>query len=187
MTLKEKYQKQIIPALKEKFGYKNNLETPRLVKVVVNIGVGKYREDNAALQDIENDLTLICGQKAVKTFAKKAISAFKTRKGSHVGFKVTLRGNRMYDFTSRLVNLALPRTRDFRGLDPKAIDQAGNLSVAIKEHIVFPEISHENVRLIFGLEAVFVSSAKTREEALEFFRLFGFPLRGLMSKDQPKQ
>ncbi len=186
MTLKEKYRKQIIPALKEKSGYRNNLEIPRLVKVVINTGVGKYREDNGALQDIENDLTLICGQKAVKTFAKKAIAAFKTRKGSHVGFKVTLRGDRMYDFVSRLINLALPRTRDFRGIDPKAADWAGNLSVAIKEQIVFPEISHENVRLIFGLEAVLVTSAKTKEEALELFRLLGFPLKGLMNKDQNK-
>lgn len=177
MKLKEKYQKEIRPALKEKFGYKNDWAVPCLKKAVVNVGVGKYREENNTLQEIENDLGLICGQKPVKTFARKAISSFKTRKGSHVGFRVTLRGDKMYDFVSRFINLSLPRTRDFRGLNPKAIDQAGNLTVGVKEHIIFPEISHENVRIIFGLEAVFVTSAKTKKEAQAFFELAGFPLK----------
>ena len=176
-TTKEKYEKEVKPFLKEKFGYKNDLAVPRPVKVVLNVGTGKYRDDNEALKNIENDITSITGQRGVKTFARKAIAGFKIRKGAQVGFKVTLRGKKMYDFISRLVNLSLPRSRDFRGIDPKAVDQAGNLKVSIKEHIIFPEISHENVRLIFGLETTIVSSARGREEGLAMFKQLGFPFK----------
>ena len=177
MNLKEKYQRQIIPIMKEKFGYRNDLAVPKIQKVVINTGIGKYRQDQRALDEIEHDLTLITGQKPKKTQAKKAISAFKTRKGMVVGMAVTLRKQRMYDFLDRLIDLTLPRTRDFRGIDLKAIDQFGNLTIGIKEHIVFPEISHENIYIIFGLEVCIVTTAKTKEEGSELFRLLGFPLK----------
>ncbi|PJE59739.1 MAG: 50S ribosomal protein L5 [Candidatus Portnoybacteria bacterium CG10_big_fil_rev_8_21_14_0_10_44_7] len=177
MNLKEKYNREIKPALQEQLKLTNQLAVPAPVKAVVNIGVGKYRDDQEAQKAIVHDLALLTGQQPQKTFARQAIAGFKIRRGSHVGYKITLRGRKMYDFISRLFNLSLPRTRDFRGLPEKSVDQAGNLTLGIKEHIVFPEISHENVRFIFSLEVVLVSSARSRQEALALFRLLGVPFR----------
>jgi large subunit ribosomal protein L5 len=176
--LKEKYQKEVIPIMKQKFGYKNDLAVAAIEKVVVNIGIGSSAlKDKKAQELISKDLALIAGQKPSPALAKKAIASFKTRKGMTVGLKVTLRGKRMFDFLSRLINIALPRTRDFRGIDPKSVDQGGNLTIGIKEHIIFPEISQEDIKKIFGLEITIVTNAKKREEALELFKLLGFPIR----------
>ncbi len=176
--LKEKYQKEVIPAMKEKFGYKNDLAVPRIERTIVNVGIGSSALKDEKIQEIiSKDLTLITGQKPVPTLAKKAIAGFKTRKGMVVGLKITLRGKRMFEFLSRLINVALPRTRDFRGLSPKSIDQGGNLTIGIKEHIIFPETSGEDIKRIFGLEVTVVSSAKKRKEALELFKLLGFPIK----------
>lgn len=178
IMLQEKYKKEVIPIMKEKFAYKNNLAVPRITKAIVNIGIGSSALKDVKVQEtISKDLGLITGQKPVPTLAKKAISGFKTRKGMVVGLKTTLRGKRMFDFLSRLINIALPRTRDFRGLLPKSIDEGGNLTIGIKEHIIFPEISQEDIRKIFGLEITVVSNAKKREEALELFKLLGFPIQ----------
>jgi len=175
--LSEKYKKEIIPAMKEKFLYKNDLAVPKIKKAIINAGIGSFAKDEQTQQLVAKDLTLIAGQKPVPTQAKKAISAFKTRKGMVVGLKVTLRGKRMFDFLSRLINVALPRTRDFRGLPQKSVDKSGNLTIGIREHIIFPEVSSEDIKKIFSLEVTVVSSAKTREEALELFKLMGFPLK----------
>ena len=175
--LKEKYQKEVVPAMKQKFGYKNDLAVPKIGKVVVNIGTGAYSKDEKAQEEISRDLALITGQKPVVTLAKKAISAFKIRQGLPVGLKVTLRGRRMYDFVERLINIVLPRTRDFRGLPVKSIDQKGNLNLGIKEHIIFPEISPEDIKKIFGMEITIATNAKNKERALELFKLLGFPIK----------
>ena len=176
--LKQKYIKEVIPKMKERFGYKNNLAVPRIEKVIVNIGIGSSAlKDEKVQETTSKDLALITGQKPVPTLAKKAISGFKTRKGMVVGLKVTLRGKRMFDFVSRLINVALPRTRDFRGLNSKSVDQGGNLTIGIKEHIIFPEISTEDMKKIFSLEVTVVTKAKKKEEALELFKLMGFPIK----------
>lgn len=177
MNLQEKYKKQIIPAMKEVFGYKNDMAVPKITKVVINTGIGKFRDNNSALEDIENGLTMIGGQKPVFTLARQSIASFKTRQGMKVGLRITLRGRRMYDFLERLINFALPRGRDFRGLDPKIVDRLGGLTIGIKEHIIFPEISSEEVRTIFGFEICVATNAKNREEGLELFRLMGFPIK----------
>ena len=175
--LQQKYQKQAIPAMREKFGYKNNLAVPKITKVVVNTGIGRIIKDENLVNSVIDDLSKITGQKPVFTLAKKAISGFKIRKGMKIGLKVTLRGKRMYDFLEKLIGVTLPRTRDFRGLPLKSIDQKGNLNIGIKEQIVFPEIANENVKLIFGLEVAIITNTENREEATELFRLLGFPLR----------
>lgn len=177
ISLKEKYVKEVIPKMKESFGYKNNLAVPRILKVTVNSGIGRISKDEKVQKEISQALALITGQGSVVCKAKKAISAFKTRKGMVVGLKVTLRGKRMYDFLSRLINIALPRTRDFRGLESKSVDKEGNLTIGIKEHIVFPEIASEEVKNIFGLEVTVVTNAKDRGKALELFKLMGFPIK----------
>jgi large subunit ribosomal protein L5 len=175
--LQEKYKKEIVALMKERFGYKNNLAVPKIKKVVVNIGTGSSSRDEQTQQLVAKDLALITGQKPVSTLAKKAISAFKTRQGMVVGMKITLRGKRMFDFISRLINIALPRTRDFRGLSPSSIDKSGNLNIGIREHIIFPELSGEDIRKIFSLEVTVVTDAKKREEATELFKLLGFPIK----------
>lgn len=176
--LQKKYQKEVIPAMKEKFGYKNDLAVPRIKGTIVNVGIGSSAlKDEKTQEIISKDLTLITGQKPVPTLARKAIAGFKTREGMIVGLKITLRGKRMFEFLSRLINIALPRTRDFRGLSPKSIDQGGNLTIGIKEHIIFPETLGEDIKRIFGLEVTVVSNAKTRKEALELFKLLGFPIK----------
>ena len=177
LSLLEKYKKEIMPVMKKKFHYLNDLAVPKVKKVVINVGTGKNRENQKLLEEIEKSLILIAGQKPVKTLSKKSIAAFKTRKGMQLGMKITLRRYKMYSFLERLINLALPRTRDFRGLSVNAIDNFGNLTIGIKEHIVFPEISHENVHSIFGFGITVVTSAKSKEEGLELFKLMGFPIK----------
>lgn len=176
-NIAQKYIKEVIPAMQEKFGYKNKLAVPRIIKIVVNTGIGKALGDQKIQETIAKDLAIITGQKPIPTQAKKAISGFKIRKGVKVGLKVTLRGQRMYDFLDRLVGAAIPRIRDFRGLPEKSVDKQGNLTIGIKEHIIFPEIAHEDVKVIFGLEVTIVTNAKKREEAVELFRLLGFPIK----------
>ncbi|MEZ0536793.1 50S ribosomal protein L5 [Caldicellulosiruptoraceae bacterium PP1] len=173
--LKEKYQKEVIPALMQKFGYKNVMEVPRLGKVVVNIGLGEARENPKAIDVAVNELTTITGQKPVVTRAKKSIANFKLRKGMPIGVMVTLRGNRMYEFLDKVINLALPRVRDFKGVSDKAFDGRGNYSLGFKEQLVFPEIEYDKVEKIRGVEITIVTSAKTDEEARELLRLLGMP------------
>jgi len=183
MRLKEKYQKKIIPAMKEKFGYKNIMTVPRVEKVVINIGFGRMisgktsDEQKKLTGAVLNDLALICGQRPVLTKAKKSIASFKLRKGMNVGAMVTLRGKKMHDFLDRVINIALPRSRDFQGIDSKSFDKKGNLTLAIKEHIIFPEIMPENTRIIFGFEITIATTAKTYEEGIELLKLAGFPIK----------
>ena len=176
MTLQEKYNKDVVPALREKFGYKNIMAVPRIEKVVVGAGVGRFREEKQ-LDEIQKYLMLITGQKAARRGARQAIASFKTRRGMVVGYQITLRGKRMYDFLSRLVRIALPRTRDFRGIELKSFDQRGNLTIGIKEHIVFPEMIGEDYRFLFGFEVTVVTTAKKKEEGAELLRLIGFPIK----------
>ena len=174
-TIKEKYEKEVVPKMTKKFGYKTPMAVPRIRKVVVNVGTGKLRDKKDAVETVVSHLTMLTGQKPSPRPARIGVSSFKTREGMVVGYKVTLQGKMMLDFLDRLINLAIPRVRDFRGLDSKAIDRGGNLTLGIKEHIVFPEMVGEDVRTIFGLEVTVVTTAKTREEAHEFFTLLGFP------------
>lgn len=182
MQLQDKYKKEVIPAMMGRFGYKNPMAVPKIEKVVINTGYGrqmadKTNDEQKKIADfILGDLNLICGQRAVKTYAKKAISGFKIRQGMSIGAKVTLRSKKMTDFLERLIHLVLPRVRDFKGISSGSIDKQGNLTIAIKEHIVFPEILPEKVKNIFGLEITIVSTAKNKEEALELFKLLGFPV-----------
>lgn len=183
LRLQEKYQKEVIPAMQEKFGYKNKMAVPKIEKVIVNTGFGRLvsgktsDEQKKIVDFILNDLSLICGQKPILTQAKKSISGFKIRQGMPVGAQVTLRGKRMSDFLERLIHIALPRSRDFRGIEPRAIDQEGNLTTGIREHIAFPEILPEKAKDIFGLEVTVVTNAKSREEGIELLRLLGFPIK----------
>jgi len=174
--LREKYAKEVIPALQAKFGYKNVMAVPRIEKVVINTGVGRFREDKDR-EEIEKWLMLLSGQKPAKRAARKAIASFKTRRGLIIGYQVTLRAKRMYDFLSRFINAALPRTRDFRGIDPKSFDGKGNLTVGVKEHIIFPEMIGEDYRFLFGLEVTVVTTAKKREEGILLLKLLGFPIQ----------
>lgn len=182
LKLKEKFIKEVIPAMRQSFGYKKDMAVPRVEKVVLNTGFGRLvagktaEEQKKIVEAIINDMSLISGQKVVGTKSKKAIAAFKTRKGMLLGARVTLRGQRMYDFLDRLIHIALPRSRDFRGIDPKSVDQSGNLTVAIKEHIAFPEISPEKTKSIFGFETTVVTTAKNQKQGLELFKLLGFPM-----------
>lgn len=183
LRLKDKYQKEVIPVMKEKFGYKSNMAVPKIKKVVVNTGfgrtiVGKAKEEQRKIQEaVLRDLSLICGQYPVLTKAKKSISSFKVRKNMTIGAKVTLRGKRMYDFLERLIHITLPRSRDFRGIEPKSVNEEGNLTVGIKEQLTFPEILPEKSKNIFGLEVTVVTTAKNREEGLELLKLLGFPIK----------
>lgn len=177
MRLKEKYQKEIVTKLKAKFGYTNILAVPRLVKVVVNSGVGRNAKDKAFVDGVAGSLERISGQKPVLTKAKKSVSAFKTRKGMIIGAAVTLRNKRMYDFTEKLINITFPRVRDFRGINPKQVDSRGNLTVGFREHTAFPEIKADEVNNIHGLEVSLATTAKTHEEGLELFKLLGFPFK----------
>lgn len=177
MRLQERYKKEIAPKLKEKFGFKNIFEIPRYEKVVLNIGFGRHQKDKELIKYIEKNLTAIAGQKVVLTKAKKSISAFKVREGTIIGAKATLRGARMYDFIEKLVNLAFPRVRDFRGISNKIIDKKGNISIGIKEHTAFGEIKPEEVEILHGLEVCISTSAKNRDEGLALFELTGFPFK----------
>ena len=173
--LKEQYQNEIVKDLTKKFGYKNVMEVPKLVKIVVNIGLGEAKENKKLLESAQGDLELITGQHAVITNAKHSIANFKIREGMGIGVKTTLRGEKMYDFLDRLVNLALPRVRDFRGVNPDSFDGRGNYSLGLKEQIIFPEIEYDKVDAIRGMDIAFVTTAKTDEEGRELLRLFGMP------------
>lgn len=175
--LQEKYNKEIVPAMRAKFGYKNNLAVPKIAKVTVNVGIGRIVKEQKTIDFIKKNLTLIIGQKITDRPAKKAIASFKTREGMIIGMSATLRGARMYDFLAKMINVALPRTRDFRGINPKSIDASGNLTLGFKEHIVFPEIIGEEVSGIFGFEVAITTTAKTKEEGLELFKLLGVPFK----------
>lgn len=174
---KEKYYNEVLPELKKKFGYTNDLEVPRLVKIKVNTGLGEALTNPKALEAMSAALELITGQKPVETKAKKAISNFKIRKGDVIGLMVTLRGSRMWYFFEKLINIVLPRVRDFRGLSENAFDTRGNYSLGIKEHVVFPEIDPNTVDKIRGLGINIVTTAKTKEEGLEFLKLMGMPFK----------
>ncbi len=177
MILAEKYKTEIIPSLKKQFGHKNIFEVPMMKKVTVNIGlnVNQTGKDGKLQELAESAIRRITGQNPVKKMAKKSISGFKVRKGQIVGLMVTLRGKRMYDFIEKLVNITLPRIRDFRGLEKKSLDQVGNLSIGFKEHIVFPEINLNEIEKIIGLEVVITIKAKTRDESFALLKALGFP------------
>ena len=177
MNLKEKYKKEIVKKMTEKFGYKNIMAVPRLTKVVINSGVGRNAKDKNFVDGVISSLERISGQKAMATKAKQAISAFKTRKGMIIGAAVTLRGQRMFDFTDKLVKITFPRIRDFRGISAKQVDNHGNLAVGFKEHIAFPEIKADEVDNIHGLQVCLSTTAKTYDEGLELFKLMGFPFK----------
>lgn len=172
--LKDKYINEVAPALNEKFGYKSVMQTPKLEKIVLNMGVGD-RENSKTVEHAAEDLTLIAGQKAVITKAKKSIANFHLREGMEIGTKVTLRGERMYEFLDRFISVAVPRVRDFRGLSANSFDGRGNYSVGMKEQLIFPEINYDNIDQIRGLDISIVTTAETDEEAYELLKLFSFP------------
>ena len=173
--LREQYENEIKDAMVKKFGYKNAMEIPKLDKIVVNMGVGEAKENAKILEAAVKDLETITGQKAVTTKAKNAIANFKIRENMPIGCKVTLRGEKMYEFADRLINLALPRVRDFRGVNPNAFDGRGNYALGIKEQIIFPEIEYDKVDKVRGMDIIFVTTAKTDEEARELLTLFNMP------------
>ncbi len=177
MKLKELYQKKVKPALKEQLGYTNDMAVPRLLKISLNVGVGRFTKDKTYLDTVANNITRITGQKVIMTKAKKSISAFKVREGTVIGIAVTLRGDRMYDFLEKLINVTFPRVRDFRGVDNKKIDKTGNLSIGFREHIAFPEIKADEVDNVHGLEVNITTTARNREEGLALFQLLGFPFK----------
>ena len=176
--LQEKYQKEIATALKEKFNYDSAMQIPKLEKIVINMGVGEVRENPKALESAIKDLEMITGQKAVVTKAKKSIATFKIRQGMNIGCKVTLRGEKMYTFFDKLISVALPRVRDFRGVNPNSFDGRGNYSMGIKEQLIFPEIEYDKVDKIRGMDIIFVTTAKNDEEAKELLKQFGMPFAG---------
>ncbi|MFA6382868.1 MAG: 50S ribosomal protein L5 [Parcubacteria group bacterium] len=176
MTIKELYNKEAVAEMKKKFGFKNNMQVPRIEKVVVNVGIGKFIKDANLVKDVTATVTMITGQKPLTTKARKSIAGFKIREGLEVGNKVTLRGRRMWDFLDRLVGAAIPRIRDFQGIKESAVDGSGNLNIGIKEHVIFPEIMPENVKNMIGLQVTVVTNAKNREKGLELFRLLKFPI-----------
>ena len=169
-TLKEKYLTEVRPALVEQFAYKNILEAPQLEKVVINMGIGEGKDNPKLLESAVKELSLIAGQKPVITRAKKSVASFKLREGMSVGCKVTLRGEKMYDFVNKLINVALPRVRDFRGVSPKSFDGRGNYALGLKEQIIFPEINYDDVEKILGMDIIIVTTAKTDEEARELLK-----------------
>lgn len=175
--LLEQYKQEITPKLMEKFAYKNIMQVPKIEKIIINIGVGEAIQNPKAMDGAVNDLMAISGQKPVITKAKKSIAGFKLREGMPIGCKVTLRGDRMYDFLYRLINIVLPRVRDFRGVSPQAFDGRGNYSLGIKEQTIFPEIEYDKIDKIRGLEVVIVTTAKTDEEARELLKSMGMPFR----------
>lgn len=173
--MKENYNNNIVPALVKKFNYQNPMEVPKLDKIVINMGVGEAKENPKALEGAVNDLTIISGQKPIITKAKKSIANFKLREGMSIGCKVTLRGDKMYDFADRLISLALPRVRDFRGVSADSFDGRGNYALGIKEQLIFPEISYDKIDKVRGMDIVFVTTAKTDEEAKELLAQMGMP------------
>lgn len=185
INLQKKYTEEVVPAMREKFGYKNVYAAPRLEKIVVNTGVGKMisvrkgkevtDSDEGVIEDILSELAMITGQKPQVVRAKKSIAGFKLRAGTISGVKVTLRGDRMYDFLTRLIHVALPRTRDFRGLSKKSVDRSGNMTIGMREQIIFPEIPHDKVRQMWGMEVTLTTTANSREEGLELLKGLGVP------------
>ena len=173
--LKEQYQNEIVDAMIKKFGYKNIMEVPKLDKVVINMGVGEAKENAKVLESAIADMEKIAGQKAVVTRAKNSVANFKIREGMPIGCKVTLRGEKMYEFVDRLINLALPRVRDFRGVNPNAFDGRGNYALGIKEQLIFPEIEYDKIDKVRVMDVIFVTTAKTDEEARELLKQFNMP------------
>ena len=172
---KELYDSEVKAGMMKKFNYKNEMEIPKLVKIVVNMGVGDAKDNSKLLDAAVKDMEIITGQKAVITKAKKSVANFKLREGMSIGCKTTLRGEKMYEFADRLINLALPRVRDFRGVNPNAFDGRGNYALGIKEQLIFPEIEYDKVEKVRGMDVIFVTTAKTDEEARELLTLFGMP------------
>ena len=175
--LKEQYQKEVVPALMKKFNYKSVMEVPKLEKIVINVGLGDMKDNPKALDNTINDLKIITGQTPIVTKAKKAIAAFKIREGVNIGCKVTLRSGKMYDFAYKLFNVSLPRVRDFRGVSNSSFDGRGNYSMGIKEQLIFPEIEYDKIDKIRGMDIIFVTTAKTDEEAKELLSLLGMPFQ----------
>ncbi|WP_313524975.1 50S ribosomal protein L5 [Anaerotignum sp.] len=173
--LRDFYEAEVIPEMMKKFSYTNKLAVPKLEKIIINMGVGEAKENAKVLDGAVRDMTIIVGQKPVVTKAKKSIAAFKLREGMNIGCKATLRGDRMYEFADRLINIALPRVRDFRGVKANSFDGRGNYTMGIKEQLIFPEIEYDKVDKIRGMDIVFVTTANTDEEARELLRLFGMP------------
>ncbi|SOB87478.1 LSU ribosomal protein L5P [Sphingomonas guangdongensis] len=185
--LRTMYDEKIAKAMTEKFGYANAMEVPKLDKIVINMGVGEATQDKKKVEQAASEMEKIAGQKPVVTKAKKSIAQFKLREGMPIGCKVTLRRERMYEFLDRLVTIALPRVRDFRGLNPKSFDGRGNYAMGLKEQLIFPEISYDSVDKIRGMDIIVTTTAKTDEEARELLRLFGFPFIGMTDADQQAQ
>lgn len=175
--LKEIYMNEAVPALMKKFEYKSIMQVPKLDKIVINIGLGDTKDNPKALENAVNDLTLITGQKPIITKARKSIAAFKLREGVNIGCKVTLRASKMYDFAYKFMNVALPRVRDFRGVNPNSFDGRGNYSIGVKEQLIFPEIEYDKIDKIRGMDIIFVTTAKTDEEAKELLKLLGMPFK----------
>ncbi|MCY6371547.1 50S ribosomal protein L5 [Clostridium ganghwense] len=173
--LQEKYNNEVVPALMEKFGYKNIMQVPKLEKIVINMGVGEAKDNSKVLESAISDLQIIAGQKPVLTRAKKSVANFKIREKMPIGCKVTLRKQKMYEFADRLMNIALPRVRDFRGVSAKSFDGRGNYALGVKEQIMFPEIEYDKVDKVRGMDIIFVTTAKTDEEARELLRYLGMP------------
>lgn len=173
--LKEMYENEIVEAMNKKFGYKNIMQVPKMEKIVINMGVGEAKENAKVMESAVKDLETITGQKAVITKAKHSVASFKIREGMPIGCKVTLRGERMYEFMDRLINLALPRVRDFRGVNPNAFDGRGNYALGIKEQLIFPEIEYDKIDKVRGMDVIFVTTAHTDEEARELLTLFNMP------------
>lgn len=174
-NLADNYKKEVVPALMKKFNYKSVMQVPKLEKIVINMGVSDVRDNAKALENAMRDLEIITGQKVVSTKAKKSIAGFKIREGMEIGCKVTLRSKKMYDFAERLFNVALPRVRDFRGLSPNSFDGRGNYSMGVKEQLIFPEIEYDKIDKIRGMDIIFVTTAKTDEEAKALLELLGMP------------
>lgn len=175
--LQVKFKEEVAPAMRAKFAYANVMQIPKVTQVVLNVGVGRHHKDQAYIDNVVNSLTRITGQKPVRTKARKSISAFKIREGLVIGVKVSLRGQRMWDFMEKLVNVSFPRIRDFRGISAKHVDRQGNMTVGFKEHINFPEIQADDIDNVHGLEICFSTTATKREEGVELFRLLGFPFK----------
>ena len=175
--IRERYIKEVIPELMKKFGYKSVMQAPKLEKIVINMGVSDAKDNPKAMEAAMDTLSTVTGQKPVVTKAKKSIASFKVRQGMNIGCKVTLRGKRMYEFVDRLFNVSLPRVRDFRGLSPDSFDGRGNYSLGIKEQLIFPEIEYDKIDKVRGMDIIFVTTARTDEEAKELLTLLGMPLR----------
>ncbi|WP_336986150.1 50S ribosomal protein L5 [Altererythrobacter aquiaggeris] len=184
--MRKRYDDEIVKAMTEKFGYKNRMEVPSISKVVLNMGVGEASQDKKKVQTAAEEMELIAGQKPVITKAKKSIAQFKLREGMPIGAKVTLRRERMYEFLDRLITIAMPRIRDFRGVNPKSFDGRGNYAMGLKEQIVFPEISYDRIDQVRGMDVIVTTTAKTDDEARELLRLFGFPFPAEVQGEEEK-